>query len=186
MVRRNATTSNAPADADVSDEQLIASARLAFYTPVLDQPSVADRKATFLLTMTGLVATTLFLFVPTLAKVVAGPNRWVSLLAAVMISSLIGLLIGAAKYAFCAYVSPLPQRDELTFFRHIASRDLQTYTAELRGADLRKAVEAILHYNHSAATQAAAKYRGVDRAQTYMKYAMPLWMALLLLAALYR
>lgn len=174
------------AEGAVVDDQLLASARLAFYTPVVDQPSVADRKATFLLTMIGLVATTLFLFVPTLAQLIGGPNGWVATTAAALLSIVIGLLIGAAKYAFGAYVSSLPQRDEPTFFRHIAASDFQTYVAELRDADLRRAVEAILHYNHSAATQAAAKYRGVDRAQAYMKYAMPLWMALLLLVALYR
>ncbi|HEX8913519.1 MAG TPA: hypothetical protein VF796_14260, partial [Humisphaera sp.] len=165
----------APADDD--DARLLGAARLAFYTPVVDQPSVADRKATFLLTMTGLVTTTLFLFVPQLAAIISGPNRAVGLAAAALTSALVGLLIGAAKFAYGAYVSPMPAHPAPTFYRHVAGRPFDQYAAELRGADLRQAVEAILRYNHAAATQAAAKYRGVNRAQRYMRLAIPAWMA---------
>ena len=168
------------------DTLLLGAARLAFYTPVLDQPSLADRKATFLLTMTGLVATTLFLFVPQAAAVISGPNRITGLTLAVLSSVLVGLLLGAARYAYSGYVSPMAGSPNPTFFRHVAGQDLPQYIDELRGASLRSAVEAILHYNHAAATQAANKYRSVDRAQWYMRLAIPVWMAAMLMIALCR
>lgn len=161
-------------------------ARMAFYTPVVDQPNLADRKATFLLTMSGLMATTLFFFLDGLATVIGGPNRAEGLVAAVLVSVLIGLLLAIATQAYSAYVTPLPKHPALSFPRHVGRLDAAAYAAGMAGLTTRDAVEAILHYNHSAATQAAAKYRGVNKALACARWAIPLWMTVLLLVAVWR
>jgi len=182
---RFASAADARIDAVACDDaRLLGAARLAFYSPVVQQPSLADRKARFLLTVTGLLATTMFLFVPQTKAIISGPDRALGLILAVLSSALVGLLLGVAKYAYSAYVTSMPSQPELTFFRHIADRDVDQYALELRGASLREAIEAILCYNHAAAIQAVAKYRRVDRAQVYLRLAIPSWMAAMAIIAL--
>ena len=99
---------------------------------------------------------------------------------------LAALLLTAARSAYAGYVSPMPQQPALTFVRHVAARDLAAYVREVTSASADAAVDAVLHYNYSAATQAAAKYRNVNLALACMRWAIPLWMAVLLLVALWR
>jgi hypothetical protein len=159
---------------------------MAFYTPVAAQPTLADRKATFLLTMTGLMATTLFFFVDTLERMIGGPDRVHAVVLAVLASTLVGLLLAVAVHAYTAYVAPLPAHPALSFPRHLGGHAPETYAALMRAMTPRESVEAILHYNYSAATQAVAKYRSVNKALACARWAIPLWMAVLLLVALWR
>lgn len=179
------TTDRAASDPDtaIDDSELLGAARLAFYTPVIDQPSLADRKATFLLTMTGLVSTSVFLFVPQAKAIISGPDKVVGFTLAVLSSVLIGLLLGAAKYAYAGYVTSMPSQPAATFFRHVAAWEAAEYARQLHGSTLRQAIEAILAYNHAAACQAAAKYRRVNRAQAYIRLAIPIWMAAMVIVA---
>jgi hypothetical protein len=47
-----------------------------------------------------------------------------------------------------------------------------------------QALDAVLHYNYSVATQAAAKFRLMGIALRCMRVAIPLWMLVLLVLAI--
>lgn len=161
-------------------------ARLAFYTPVVEPPSVADRKATFLLTMTGLMATTLFFFLEWLRGMVTSPDRVFAVLVATAVSVLIGLLLAMAVHAYAGYTTALPRHPALSFPRRVGEMRPGDYADAMRRLTAADAVEAMLQYNYSAATQAVAKYAHVNKSLACARWAIPLWMALLLLTALWR
>jgi len=51
--------------------------------------------------------------------------------------------------------------------------------------DHRRAMRDMLHYNYSIATQAAAKFRLVNRSLACLHIAIPMWMMLLLVLAVW-
>lgn len=161
--------------------------RLAYFSPTADQPVLADRKATFLLAATGLLVTVLLFFLHPLAALLRGPRPAVAWLLAVLLVTLAGLLLVAAKSAYAATVLMLPPMPRsLAFFRHVAAAPLEQYAADLRATDYAAALDAILHYNYSVATQAAGKFRLVRRALWCMRLAIPVWMGILLVLAVCR
>ena len=92
-----------------------------------------------------------------------------------------------ARSAYAAYVLPLPAMPEtLAFFRHVAQSPLAAYESRMLALGHGQALDAILHYNYSVATQAAAKFRHVHVALRCMTLAIPLWMLVLLLLAGWR
>src|SRR5690348_12494956 len=140
-------------------------ARLAYFTPLHEHPTLADRKATFILGATGLLITVLLFFIGPITNLV---NRRESVLAIpflVGLSTLAVLLLAAARWAYLGYVAPIPPMpDCLAFYRNIAQQPLDQYIRAMEGIDHETALCAVLNYNYSLAGQAAMKFRLVNRA----------------------
>jgi hypothetical protein len=79
---------------------------------------------------------------------------------------------------------PMPRT--LALFRTIAAGPLEQYVADMTALDHPYALEAILNYNYFVALTAATKFRLVGRALRCMRVAIPLWMLILLLLAVWR
>ena len=162
-------------------------ARLAFFTPAYEQQSLGDRKARFLLTACGLLATTLLFFLERIVALLHGPNPRVG-------QVLIGLLAGfsvavliSARLAYKAFVAPMPPMPpSLAYFSHLAEKSREEYVAAMTGLDYRGAVEAMLNYNYSVAVQGAAKFRLVGKSLKWMRAAIPLWMLALVVISVWR
>jgi hypothetical protein len=166
---------------------LLGPMRLAYYSPLNEQPVLADRKASFILGATGLIVTVLLFFLQPIAGVLRGPHTTVASIMLALLAALALLLMVAARSAYAAYVLQLPQMPEtLAFFRHVALSPLPEYQARMLALGHGTALDAILHYNYSVAAQAAAKFRHVGVALRCMRLAIPIWMLVLLLLAGWR
>jgi hypothetical protein len=160
-------------------------ARLAYFTPVFDQPSLADRKAMFILGASGLLVTVLMFFAPPLHTVARSGGRPATVALVAAILCVIGLVLTAAVAAYVAYTRPLPPMPPtLALFREVCARDADAYVAAMYALDHRRAMRDMLHYNYSVATQAAAKFRIVNRSLSILRVAILLWMVLLLVLAI--
>jgi hypothetical protein len=96
------------------------------------------------------------------------------------------LVVTAAVAAYVAYTRPLPPMpDTLAFFRNVAARSPVGYRSELLALDHPAALRGMLHYNYSVASQAAHKFRLVNRSLRCLRVAIPLWMVLLLALAVW-
>ena len=177
----------AQADGDADYRAILGPARLAYFSELTDYPILADRKAAFILTTAGLLVTVLLFFLETIAALLRGPNVVRGVVLSALLIGLLALLGVAARAAFASYVMLLPAMPRsLAFFRHIATVSLERYTADMMAMDHPAAVEAMLHYNYSVAVTAAAKFRLVGRGLRCMRVAIPLWMMVLLLLAVWR
>ena len=67
----------------------------------------------------------------------------------------------------------------------MSERSPENYVAAMHALTHRRALRDMLHYNYSVATQAAGKFRLVNRAITCLRVAIPLWMVLLLVLAVW-
>ncbi len=175
----------APARAD-DLAAVLGPARLAFFTPVFEQPTLADRKAMFILGASGLMATVLLFFSQSLQALARGAGRpaTVALVAAVV--CVVVLVLAAAFTAYAAYRLPLPAMPTtLALFREVSVRDPDAYASAMYALTHRQAMRNILHYNYSVATQAAGKFRLVNQAIRCLRVAIPLWMLLLLALAVW-
>lgn len=172
-------THPAPHDPDLA--AVIGPARLAYFTPVHEQPTLADRKAMFVLAVSGLIATVLLYFARPLEALVRGvPPAFSALLVGMLACVGVSLLCGALL-AYAAYRRPLPSMPpSLALFRNVAAQPLDNYVAAVRSLDHRRALRDMLHYNYSVATLAAQKFRLVNRSLACLRIALPLWMLLLL------
>jgi hypothetical protein len=161
-------------------------ARLAYFTPVHDQPILADRKAMFILGSSGLMVSVLLFFSQSLERLyhsagAVAADALVALLACVLVPVLV-----AAVSAYRAYIRPLPQMpDTLAWFRSVAQRAPDDYRTQVLALDHPAALRSILHYNYSVAAQAAQKFRLVNRSLACLKVAIPLWMVLLVILAVW-
>ena len=161
-------------------------ARLAFFTPVFEQPTLADRKAMFILGASGLLVTVLIFFAPPLQSLARHSGRPVGLALMVAVLCVIALVLTAAVMAYVAYTRPLPPMPPtLALFREVSARDADAYVAAMYALDHRRAMRDMLHYNYSIATQAAGKFRLVNRSLACLRVAIPLWMMLLLVLAVW-
>ena len=183
-----ATPTAAPAaDHEAEVRALSGPARLAFFTPAYEQQALGDRKARFLLTACGLLATTLLFFLERIVDLLHGPHRHVG-------QVLIGLLAGfsvacfvSARFAYRAFVAPMPPMPpSLAYFAHLAQTSREEYVAAMTALDYRRAVEAMLNYNYSVAVQGAEKFRLVGESLKWMRAAIPMWMLALVVVAVWR
>jgi hypothetical protein len=180
-----AASSSRGGDADLA--ALLGPTRLAYYSPLNEQPVLADRKASFILGAAGLIVTVLLFFLQPLAGVLRGPHTTVAAVMVGLLAALAALLLVASRSAYTAYVLQLPAMPEtLAFFRHVAVAPLPEYQSRMLALGYPEALDAILHYNYSVAVQAAAKFRHVGVALRCMRLAIPLWMLVLLLLAGWR
>ena len=177
---------DAPAnDADLS--AVIGPARLAYFTPVHDQPGLADRKAMFILAASGLIFTVLLFFSHALEQLIRGVNRPAAWAIIAMLLSIVALVLAAARTAYASYTRQLPPMPPtLAFFRNVAAAEsVDAYAEAICRHDHASCLRAMLHYNYSVATLAADKFRFVNRALSYLRVAIPLWMLLLLILAVW-
>ena len=172
-----------------SDEDLAAvlgPARLAYFTPVFEQPSLADRKAMFILGASGLLVTVLLFFSQSLQALAHASGRPGTLALGVAVFCVVALVLTAAFTAYTAYTKPLPPMPPtLVLFREVSDKDADAYVRAMYDLDHRRAMRDMLHYNYSVATQAAQKFRLVNRAIACLRLAIPLWMLLLLALAVW-
>src|SRR6202035_5664349 len=92
---------NTDPDADLA--VVLGPGRMAYYTQVENYPVLADRKAWFLLTASGLILTVMTFFGPSLAKLLHNPRGWVAAIVMGMLVALAILLLlvgGTAFYGF--------------------------------------------------------------------------------------
>lgn len=161
-------------------------ARLAYFTPVHEQPTLADRKAMFILGASGLMVTVLLFFAHTLEQLVRSVTQPTSVALAALLLCVFVMVLVAAAMAYAAYRRTLaPMPPTLAWFRNVAAEPLEAYSAALRSKDHPAALRDILHYNYSVATLAAEKFRLVNRALSCLRIALPLWMLLLLILAVW-
>ena len=176
-----------PSDHEAEVRALSGPARLAFFTPAYEQQSLADRKARFLLTACGLLATTLLFFLERIVDLLHAPRPWVSHLMVALLAGFGVSVLVAARHAYRAFVAPMPPMPKsLAFFGHVAEKSREEYVAGMTGLDYRRAIESMLHYNYSVAIQGAAKFRLVGRSLKWMRAAIPLWMLALVVISIWR
>jgi hypothetical protein len=165
---------------------VVGPARLAYFTPVHDQPTLADRKAMFILAASGLILTVLLFFSHALEALLRGSGARSGPALAVLLGCVVVLVMAAALTAYVAYRLPLPAMPPtLAFFREVAARPAAAYAAEMLALDHPTALRAMLHYNYSVAVQAASKFALVNRSLACLRIAIPLWMLLLLALAVW-
>lgn len=165
-------------------------ARLAYFSPINQQPGAADRKAAFLLATTGLILTTLLSFFGPILDILNG-QRGHAAAAPILLALLIGLaalLLAASCLSYLAFVliGPPPPDGTLCVIDQIAALSAEEYARRMRALDHAAAMEAVLHVNYGAAVQGAEKFRLVNRALACMRLALPMWMLILLLIAAWR
>ena len=161
-------------------------ARLAFFTPVFEQPTLADRKAMFILGASGLMMTVLLFFSQALQAVARQGGKPAAAVLVAALACVVALVLTAAVTAYVAYRLPLPPMPHtLALFREVGARSLDEYLEAMHALTVRQAMRNILHYNYGVATQAAGKFRLVNRAIACLRVAIPLWMVLLLVLAVW-
>jgi len=179
----------------MSDDQLSSSgpdmlafagmARLAYFTPLHEHPTLADRKATFILGATGLLITVLLFFIGPITTLVSRRESVLAIPFLIGLCTLAVLLLASARWAYMGYVTPIPPMPgSLAFYRNIAQHPLEQYVKAMGEMDHETALRAVLDYNYSVACQAVNKFRLVNRALRWMRVAIPIWMVLLLVIAL--
>jgi hypothetical protein len=175
-----------PEPADHSTSALAGPARLAYFTPLHEHLQLADRKGTFILTSAGLLLTVLLFFIQSLIVLTTQRPAIQSILVFGALVMLGTLLLSAARWAYLATALPMPPPPmTLSLFNHVSRESREEYLRLMLGLDHETALRAVLDYNYSICRQIAGKYQLVNRALRCMKYAIPLWMALLLVIAVF-
>ena len=153
--------------------------RFASFTPMNDQPGLADRKASFVIGASGLLLSTTLFFVMPLGQFVR-PGFWPPVILALALSvAAAGVL--AAYTAFRCCMRPAPAAPgNLLFFQNVAALGPAAYGDALAAATARDALRHVLDFNHAMARLGVAKYRLVARALLCLRVAIPLWIALVL------
>lgn len=165
---------------------MLGPARLAYFTPVNEQPTLADRKAMFLLGASGLMASVLLFFSHSLSVLARSGGAFSSVIVLALLASVMALVVVAAVVAYYAYTRALPPMpDTLAFFRNVAGRAASDYRAQMLALDHPAALRGMLHYNYSVAWLAARKFRLVNHSLACLRVAIPLWMLLLLALAVW-
>src|SRR5690348_15401204 len=166
--------------------QVIGPGRLAFFTPITEQPILADRKATFILAMAGLMITVLMFFLTSVVKLVHSPLLPLRIGSIAMLVVLMVLLLLAVQWAYRGYVlAATPVDSSLSFYRNVGAGPIERYQAAMERLRHPDALRAVLLYNHAVAVQAVGKYRHANRALRCMRWAIPIWMLLLIVIAVW-
>jgi hypothetical protein len=158
---------------------------LVYLVPIYDHAVLADRKATFILTFSGLLLTVLAFFAPRMAGT-AGTWSARQTALAVAVAVDVAFIVTAAVIAYRGYVRPMPPPPPgtLAFFRDIAACPAKEYGRAVTSLGAAGSARAMLHYNHSAATLAAMKFRLINRSLRWLRAGLLLWMVLLLALAI--
>lgn len=179
----------APTDAESRRDAppaVIGPARLAYFTPVHEQPTLADRKAMFILGASGLMVTVLLFFAHSLEELVRSAGRPASTVLAALLLCVFVTVLLAAFTAYAAYRRGLPPMPPtLAWFRNVAAETPEAYRHAMLSKDHPAALRDVLQYNYSVASLAAHKFRLVNRALIFLRIALPLWMLLLLILAVW-
>lgn len=170
---------------DPEIEAVVGPARLAYFTPNSEFPILADRKAAFLLTASGLLLTVLFFLLDPIMGIVRGPHRVLAGISVLLLVAVLGLVVNGARLAYKAFVLPIPEMPEcLAFFRHIAQNPFEWYDRQIKSLTHPQALRMILEYNHHSARQASGKFALVNRSLVSIRIAILLWMLLLMIISL--
>jgi hypothetical protein len=159
-------------------------AKFASFTPMNDQPGLADRKASFVIGASGLLLSTALFFVMPLRQFVVRPGLAPAAVLALASGLAVVIVVGIRAAYRCCMLPVPPRPGNLLFFQNVASGAPSDYAAALEGATPRDALRAVLDYNHTMAGLAVAKYRLVARAMLCLRVAIPLWVALLIVISL--
>jgi hypothetical protein len=155
-----------------------AAVTFAAFTPMNDQPALADRKATFVIGTGGLMLTTTLFFIMPLGGLVR-PGVWPAVVL-ILALGMVCLTMLAMRMAYRCYATTAPpQPHNPLFFQNVASRSLENYSQALRGSTDRQALHDVLDYNHAMSRLGVAKYRLAGQALLCLRVAIPLWMLLL-------
>ena len=158
-------------------------ARFASFTPMNDQPGLADRKASFVIAACGLLLTTTTFLVMPLGQFLR-PGVWPATVLA-LASALTVVVLLAIRAAYRCHVLAAPVRpDNPLFFQNIAAAAPSEYADVLVAATPREALRDVLDYNQAMARLGVAKYRLVGRAMLCLRLAIPLWVVLLVMIGL--
>ena len=179
-------TSNGADSSPAPAAAVVGGARLAYFAPVHEQPTLADRKAMFILGASGLMVSVLLFFSHSLDTLVRSSSGVVS--AAIYLALLcVGtLVLTAAVTAYYSYTRGLPAMPPtFAWFRNVAQTSLADYSLRMLDLDHPAALRQVLHYNYSVASLAARKFRLVNRSIRCLRVAIPLWMILLLVLAVW-
>jgi hypothetical protein len=173
-----------PYDWSLTDPPPLALAGIAYFAPLYEHVTLADRKAAFFLSFGGLMLTVLGFFSGRVGHlVIAGGWRATTLVVALVF--VIVLVLTAGVLSYVAYKRPLgPAPASLVIFREIAGRTLDEYERDLLALTHAQAFIGMLRYNHVVATLGVAKFRLVNRALFILRVAVPLWMLVLLVLAI--
>ena len=174
------STSDEPLDALPGEKPGIGAQRFASFTPMNEQPALADRKATFVIAAGGLLlSTTLFFVMPLSQFVHAGfwPGLTLVLAFGMAWVTLLGIRI-----AYRCYTLPTPVREtNPLFFQNIAVESESEYGSSLEAATERDALRNVLDFNYTMAKLGLEKYRLAGQALLCLRIAIPLWMILLVM-----
>ena len=178
---RLTTSENARAeDLATDDHPGPGAVRFAGFAPMVDQPGLADRKASFVIAAASLLLSTALFFVMPLGQF-ARPAFWpVATLALALALAGVTLLAIAVAYRCCMLPVP-PRPGNLLFVQTIAAGSAADYAEAVEAATARGALRDVLGYNHAMARLGVAKYRLAGLALHCLRIAIPLWILLLIL-----
>ena len=156
--------------------------RFATFTPMNEQPSLADRKASFVMGAGGLMLSTLLFFVMPLQQF-ARPGLWPAsiLVVSLSVACLILLAVRIAFVAYTARVSVEPHN--LMFVENVGNGPFASYSQSIKRVTSDDVLHDQLSYNHAMAALGTHKYRLVCRALDCLRIAIPLWMLVLLVVS---
>jgi hypothetical protein len=178
------TTPSPPYDWSLTDPPPLALSGIAYFAPLYEHVTLADRKAAFFLSAGGLMLTVLGFFAGHVEHVVSA-GGWRATLLVATLAVVIVLVLTAGVLSYVAYRRPLgPTPPSLVVFREIARRSLEEYERDVLALTHAQAFVGMLRYNHVVATLGAAKFRLVNRALAILRIAIPLWMLVLLTLAI--
>jgi hypothetical protein len=184
MSDMTAATTAPPYDWSVTAPPPLALAGIAYFAPLYEHVTLADRKAAFFLSVGGLMLTVVGFFAGHVEHVVAA-GGWVAWTLLAALTTVIVLVLAAGVLSYLAYRRPLgPTPPSLVVFRDIAARSFGQYERDVRELSHAQAFVDMLRYNHVVAGLGAAKFRLVNRALAIFRVAIPLWMLVLLILAI--
>ena len=158
--------------------------RFAAFTPMNDQPALADRKAAFVVGAGGILLSTTLLFVMPLSQFTRGYDFSAGMALGLTLAITCVIVIGV-RIAYRCYTLPAPpQPANPLFFPDVAARGLDEYSTALRRATEADALRAVLEFNHAMARLGVAKFRLAAKALLCLRVAIPLWVLLLTVVAL--
>lgn len=161
-------------------DRFLSIARLAYYTPVREYPPLGDRKAAATLAASGLMISVVLFFVQPIIALVEGPRRVVAAAVALLVAAIAGLLVAAAVNAFHALFLPAPPPPPgLAFYPQIAGREREEYRRAVKQVTHAEALDHLLNYNYSLASQSTIKFAMIERAVTCLEITFFLWLALM-------
>jgi hypothetical protein len=156
----------------------------AGFTPMNDQPGLADRKAMFVLAASGMLLSTLLFLAPKLHTLLKPQATSLLMLAAVLAVVTLVTLAGRCAYAAYSMAVQPASGGNVMFVQNVAGITLDQFEREVRSHAAEDALMHTLEYNHTMARLGFAKFRLVGRALGCLRIALPIWMLLLLVLGL--